>query len=210
MILRTGPPDGPERALARLEKAAEQTVRAGAILRRLRDFVTRGEADKRVVNARGLIEDAVALALVGKQDPALRIRLDFEPSDPGILADSIQIQQVVFNLVRNALEAMEGRPARELIVATRAAGDTELEISVADSGSGLPPDPEMLFRPFETSKATGMGIGLSICRTIVEAHGGHLRAEPRPGGGALFRFTVPAAQTREVSNDERAHHSRGG
>jgi PAS domain S-box-containing protein len=210
MILRAATPDGSERALARLEKAAEQTVRAGAILRRLRDFVTRGEADKRVVSARGLVEDAVALALVGKQHPALRTRLDFDPADPWILADSIQIQQVVFNLVRNALEAMEGRPARELVVATRGVGTSEVEISVADSGSGLPPDLETLFRPFETSKATGMGIGLSICRTIVEAHGGHLWAEPRPGGGALFRFTVPAAPAREARDDERAHHSRGG
>jgi PAS domain S-box-containing protein len=194
MILRAGTPDGSERAMARLEKAAEQTVRAGDILRRLRDFVTRGEADKRVVNARRLVEDAVALALVGRRDPELCMRLDFDPSDPCVLADSIQIQQVVFNLVKNALEAMEGRPARELIVGTKAAGDKEVEISVADSGSGLPADPEMLFRPFETSKATGMGIGLSICRTIVEAHGGHLRAERRQGGGALFRFTVPAAR----------------
>ncbi len=210
MTLRAGTTDGPERALARLEKAAEQTVRAGAILRRLRDFVTRGETDKRVVNARHLVEDAVALALVGKRDPELRMRLDFDPSDPAILADSVQIQQVVFNLVRNALEAMDGRAARELVVTTKAVGEAEVEISVADSGPGLPPpDPEVLFRPFTSSKPTGLGIGLSICRTIVEAHGGDLRAEPRPGGGAMFRFTVPAAQ-REAINDERAHHSCGG
>jgi PAS domain S-box-containing protein len=210
MTLRAGTPDGPERALARLEKAAEQTVRAGAILRRLRDFVTWGETDKRVVNARRLVEDAVALALVGKRDPELRMQLAFDPSDPLILADSIQIQQVVFNLVRNALEAMDGRPTRELAVATKVAGNAAVEILVADSGPGLPPDPETLFRPFASSKPTGLGIGLSICRTIVEAHGGHLRAEPRLGGGALFRFTVPAAPAREVINDERAHHSRGG
>lgn len=210
MTLRGGTPDGVERALARLEKAAEQTVRAGAILRRLRDFVTRGEVDKRVVNARRLVEDAVALALVGKRDPELRMRLDFEPSDPSILADSIQIQQVVFNLVRNALEAMDGRAARELVVTTKAAGDAEVEISVADTGPGLPPDPEVLFKPFASSKPTGLGIGLSICRTIVEAHGGHLQAESRPGGGAVFRFTVPTAPAREAIDGERVHHSRGG
>lgn len=209
MTLRAGAADGPERALARLEKAAEQTVRAGAILRRLRDFVTRGESDKRVVNARRLVEDAVALAVVGKRDPELRMRLDFDPTDPSVLADGIQIQQVVFNLVRNALEAMGGQSIRELVVATKAVGDAEVEISVADSGPGLPPDPEALFRPFTSSKPTGLGIGLSICRTIVEAHGGHLRAEPRSGGGAVFRFTVLAAE-REAIDDARAHHSRGG
>jgi two-component system sensor kinase FixL len=131
---------------------------------------------------------------VGKRDPELRMRLDFDRADPAILADSVQIQQVVFNLVRNALEAMDGRAARDLVVTTKAAGDAEVEISVADTGPGLPPDPEALFRPFTSSKPTGLGIGLSICRTIVEAHGGQLRAEPRPGGGAVFRFTVPAAK----------------
>jgi PAS domain S-box-containing protein len=202
MTLRAGTPDGPERALARLEKAAEQTVRAGTILRRLRDFVTRGETDKRIVNVRRLAEDAVALALVGKRDPELRVRLDFDPSDPSILADSIQIQQVVFNLVKNALEAMDERPGREIIVATKVIRDAQVEISVVDNGPGLPPDPEVLFTPFATSKPTGMGIGLSICRTIVEAHGGHLLAEPRQGGGAMFRFTVSAAPATEVTDDD--------
>jgi two-component system sensor kinase FixL len=195
--LRAGTRDATERALPRLEKAAEQTVRAGAILRRLRDFVSRGEADKRVVNAQRLVEDAVALALVGKRDPELRVRLAFDPSDPSILADPVQIQQVIFNLVRNALEAMTERSPREILVTTTAVSGAEVEISVADSGPGLPSDPETLFKPFASSKPTGMGIGLSICRAIVEAHGGHLRAEPRPGGGALFRFTVPAVQARE-------------
>jgi PAS domain S-box-containing protein len=209
IALGSGTPDGVERAMARLDRAAEQTVRAGAILRRLRDFVTRRDADKRVVNARRLVEDAVALALVGKRDPDLRVRLDFDPSDPSILADGIQIQQVVFNLVRNALEAMDGRQHRAIVVATKVMGP-EVEISVADSGPGLPEDPEILFKPFATSKPTGMGIGLSICRTIVEAHGGHLRAEPRSGGGAMFRFTVPGIPPREAIDAEREHHSRGG
>ena len=210
MTLRAGTSDGPERALARLEKAAEQTVRAGAILRRLRDFVTRGETDKRVVNVRRLVEDAVALALEGKKDPELRMHLDFDQNDPSILADSIQIQQVIFNLVRNALEAMDGQSSREIVVAVNAVGDSQVEITVADNGPGLPRDPEVLFTPFATSKPSGMGIGLSICRTIVEAHGGHLRAESRPCGGAMFRFTVPFAPPREAMGGERIHHSRGG
>lgn len=210
MSLRGGSPDGAARALVRLEKAAEQTLRAGAILRRLRDFVTRGETDKRVVKARRLVEDAVALALVGKKDPELRMRFDWDPIDPSILADSVQIQQVIFNLVRNALEAMDGQFNREIVVATNTIRDAEVEVSVADTGPGLPPDPEVLFRPFASSKPAGLGIGLSICRTIVEAHGGHLRAESRPGGGAVFRFTVPVAPAREVIDAEGTHDSRGG
>lgn len=197
-ILQSGMQDASQRALARLDKAAEQTIRAGAILRQLRDFVSRGETDKRVINARRLIEDAVALALVGKRDPELQVRFAFDPSDPSILADRVQIQQVIFNLVRNALEAMADHPSREILVTTTGCSEAEVEISVADSGPGLPSDPETLFKPFASSKPTGMGIGLSICRAIVEAHGGRLRAESRPGGGALFRFTVPAAKAREV------------
>jgi signal transduction histidine kinase len=199
LALAADRPDGAARALARLQKAAEQTVRAGTILRRLRNFVARGEPDKRIVRARALVQDAVALAVVGAQDPELRVRIDFDPKDPPpLLVDAIQIQQVVFNLVRNALEATEGKQPREVVVATRDAGNAEVEISVADTGSGLPADPETYFRPFGTTKCHGLGIGLSISRTIVEAHGGRLWAEPRPGRGAVFRFTVPAAQAMDA------------
>ena len=198
LALKAARPDSPARALSRIEKAVEQTVRAGAILRRLRDYIARGETEKRIVSARQLVEDAVALALVGTRDPNLRIRFDFTGDERPVLADPIQIQQVVFNLVRNALEATEGKTPREIIVATRAATTAELEISVADTGSGLPKDPEAVFQPFATSKAKGMGIGLSICRTIVEAHGGCLWAKHRPGGGAVFQFTLPAAAPEEA------------
>lgn len=197
LALKSARPDAPGRALASIESAVEQTIRAGAILSRLRDYIARGETEKRLVSARQLVEDGVALALVGTKDPKLRTRIDFDPRDLSILADRIQIQQVIFNLVRNALEATEGKVPRVILVATRATAERALEISVADNGPGLQEDPEMLFRPFATTKPKGMGIGLSICRTIVEAHGGRLWAEPRPGGGAVFRFTVPAATDEE-------------
>lgn len=203
-------PDSRERALTRLDRATQQTLRAGAILRRLRSFVAQGDIDRRIVRTRPLVEDAVALALVGARDAELRTRLDFGPDDPPILVDAIQIQQVVFNLVKNALEATEGRHPREITVATRVTFDDEVEISVADNGPGLPDDGGMLFRPFATTKAEGLGIGLSICRAIVDAHGGRLWAEQRPGGGAMFLFTVPAARQKEVTDDERSHHPRGG
>ncbi len=197
LALQSARPGAPQRALARIEKAVEQTVRAGAILSRLRDFIAHGETDKRIVSAPRLIEDAVALALVGTKDAALRVRFDFAAEEHPIVADRVQIQQVVFNLVRNALEATAGRSPREITIATRPTAQAELQVSVADTGSGLGEDPEAVFRPFASTKATGMGIGLSICRTIVEAHGGRLWAEPRPGGGAAFRFTLPLAPLEE-------------
>ncbi len=191
-------PDATARVLTMIEKASEQTVRAGVVLRRLRDYITHKETDKRVASARQLIEDGIALAIVGTRDPNLRVRRDFAQDGRLILADPIQIQQVIFNLVRNALEATEGITPREIVVATRTATNTELEVSVSDSGVGLPKDPETVFQPFATRKARGMGIGLSICRTIVEAHGGRLWAEHRVGGGAIFRFTLPLVPAEEA------------
>lgn len=198
LALKSARPDAPARALDRIDKAAEQAIRAGAILGRLRDYVARGETEKRIVSARQLLEDAVALALVGAKDAKIQVRFDFAPEASPILADRIQIQQVVFNLVRNALDATEGKVLKEIIVATRAVTEAEMEISVADNGHGLPQDPEAVFQPFATTKSTGTGIGLSVCRTIVEAHGGRLWAERRPGGGAVFRFTLPLAHSEEV------------
>lgn len=198
LALKSARPDATARALARIEKAAEQTVRAGAILTQLRGYIARGETEKRIVSVPQLVEDAVALALVGTRDPNLQIRFDFTRDERPILIDPLQIQQVVFNLVHNALEATDGKTPREIIVATRATATAELETSVTDTGPGLPKNPEAVFQPFVTTKANGIGIGLAVCRQIVEAHGGRLWAEHRPGGGAVFRFTLPAAIPEEA------------
>lgn len=196
LALQTSQPSAVARALARIEKAVEQTVRAGAILGRLRNYIARGGIEKHIVSVQQLIKDAVALAVVGKEDTGLRF--DFVEHERPILADHIQIQQVVFNLVSNALEATEGKTPREIVVATRLPTSAELEIFVADTGPGLPDNPEEVFRPFATTKARGMGVGLSICRMIAEAHGGRLWAEQRPGGGALFRFSLPTVEPEGV------------
>lgn len=174
-----------------LDKAAGEAMRAGQIIRRLRDFVSHGETDKRPERVSRLIEEASALALVGVQEAGVTSRLDFGPEDPSVLADRVQIQQILINLLRNAIEAMAGAPTRELKVTVRRMSG-EVVIEVADTGSGIAPEvAERLFQPFVTSKRHGMGVGLSISRTIAEAHGGRLWATPGATGGTVFHLALP-------------------
>jgi two-component system sensor kinase FixL len=184
-----------------MDKAAEQALRAGQIIRRLRDFVARGESERRVESVKKLIEEASALALVGTKDQGVRVRFQFDPAVDFVLVDKVQIQQVLLNLLRNAVEAMEESERRELVVSTAAADDGMIAITVSDTGSGIAPEvASQLFQPFVTSKPHGMGVGLSISRTIVEAHGGQIRAEPNPGGGTIFHFTLRAVMQEEFSD----------
>jgi two-component system, LuxR family, sensor kinase FixL len=184
-----------------MDKAADQALRAGQIIRRLRDFVARGESERRVEDVKKLIEEASALALVGAKDRGVRVRFDLAPRADFALADKVQIQQVLLNLIRNAIEAMEGCERRDLTIATANKPGNMVEISVADSGTGIAPEiGAQLFQPFVTSKPQGMGVGLSISRTIVEAHGGTISPRPNPGGGTVFSFTLPAV-TKEEAGD---------
>jgi C4-dicarboxylate-specific signal transduction histidine kinase len=180
-----------------LDEAADQALRAGEIIRRLREFVTRGETDMRIENLPDLIREASDLASAGTGAHGVRVRLSFDPRAEAVLGDRIQLQQVMLNLIRNAHEAMAQSERRELEVVTARLDDESIEIAVADHGSGLPDDiAEHLFEPFHTTKRDGMGLGLSICRSIVEAHGGKLRYESNCGGGAIFRVTLPAPADR--------------
>jgi len=184
-----------------MDKAAEQALRAGQIIRRLRDFVARGESERRVENVKKLIEEASALALVGAKDQGIRTRFQFDPTVELVLADKVQIQQVLLNLMRNAIEAMEASDRRELVVSAAAGADDLITISVADSGSGIALDvTSQLFQPFVTTKRHGMGVGLSISRTIVEAHGGQIWADGNPGGGTIFRFTLCGVSKEDVGD----------
>ena len=184
-----------------LDKAAEQALRAGQIIRRLRDFVARGENERRVENIPKLVEEASALALVGAKDQAIRVRFRFDPSVELAVADKIQIQQVLLNLMRNAVEAMQDGTRRELLLASAPAENDMVRVTVADTGSGIAPDVlSQLFQPFVTTKQQGMGVGLSICRTIVESHGGQIWAEPNPGGGTIFNFTLRGVRKEEAGN----------
>ncbi|MBL6457370.1 PAS domain S-box protein [Belnapia sp. T6] len=193
-----GGPALPERAIEAMERAVTQSLRAGQIVRRLREFVAKGEADRQLERLPGLIDEASALALVGARQRGVRVTFDLAPDLPPVLVDRIQIQQVLLNLMRNAIEAMteEGEPQerRELAVTAAARGTDEVGLAVADTGPGLAPQvAARLFEPFVSTKPNGMGVGLSICRSIIEAHGGRLWAEPNPGGGTVFRLTLPAA-----------------
>jgi two-component system, LuxR family, sensor kinase FixL len=184
-----------------LAKAAEQSVRAGQIIRRLRDFVARGESERSIESIRKLIEEASALALVGAKQSGVRVRFRFDPHLDLVLADKVQIQQVILNLMRNAIEAMDQSDRRDLSIATERGPDDSVSVSVADTGPGIAPEiASQLFQPFVTTKATGMGVGLSISRTIIEAHGGLISVESNPGGGALFRFTLPAVRDQDLND----------
>ena len=182
------------------EKAAEQAMRAGQIIRRLRDFVARGESERRVESVGKLIEEASALALVGAKEHGVRVRFHFDPSADLVLADKVQIQQVLLNLMRNAIEAMVSSKRRELTITTTRIAEMA-EITVKDTGTGIAEEvASQLFQPFVTSKPQGMGVGLSISRTIVEAHGGQIVAEANPEGGTTFRFTLRVVSKEELTD----------
>jgi two-component system sensor kinase FixL len=184
-----------------MDKAGDQALRAGQIIRRLRDFVARGETERRMEDVKKLIEEASALALVGAKDKGIRVRFDFDSRSDFVLADKVQIQQVLLNLMRNAIDAMEACERREMVIATAPVTDQMVEISVADTGSGISSEiSAQLFQPFVTTKSQGMGVGLSISRTIIEAHGGSIAPRPNPAGGTIFSFTLPIVTKKEAGD----------
>jgi len=200
-LLETNPDERSTVVRDAMDKAADQALRAGEIIRRLRDFVARGESELRVESIKRLVEEASALALVGAKDRGIRVRFVFDPTIDLVLVDRVQVQQVLLNLMRNAIEAMEESQNRELVVSAMPAKDNMVAIGVADTGHGIAPDVSaQLFQPFFTTKRHGMGVGLSISRTIVEAHGGQIGVEPNPIGGTIFRFTLRAVTKEELGN----------
>ncbi|HXQ13067.1 MAG TPA: PAS domain S-box protein [Caulobacteraceae bacterium] len=194
-LLEKGDPASLPRLAEALDKAADQALRAGDVIHRLRDFIGRGETERRIESLSKLIEEASALALVGVKELGVRVTMRFESGVDLVLADRVQIQQVVINLLRNAVDAMRGRSPAELGVRVTAHDPGFALVSVSDTGSGISEEArERLFEPFMTTKKEGMGVGLSICRTIVEAHGGSIWAENNPAAGATFAFTLPRAE----------------
>ncbi len=190
-------------ALARdaIERAAQQALRAGQIIRRLREFVARGEGERQAENLAKLIEEACALALVGAKQSGVQVSVVFDSTSTHVLADKIQVQQVLLNLVRNAIEAMQEVDRRDLTLSTHRLDDDTVRIDVADSGPGIAPEiVDQLFQPFITTKQSGMGVGLSISRTIVESHGGRIWIEPNPGGGVIFHITLKTIDVGELAH----------
>jgi two-component system sensor kinase FixL len=201
--LLEGGPQSAERIDGLISRAVAQAERAGDVIRRLRQFVRKGETERRCESLNKLVEEALALALVGARQSGVRVILDLAHGLPPVLVDGVQIQQVVLNLVRNAIEAMEAVERRELNIATRAiAGEETAEVRVADSGPGIASEiADRLFQPFVSTKKNGMGLGLSICREIIEAHQGRLGVGPAPSGGTVFWLTLPMPPAEEAEGE---------
>jgi two-component system sensor kinase FixL len=184
-----------------LDRAAEQAIRAGDIIRRLRNFVAREASEKRVESVSKMVEEAGALGLTGAREQGVLLRFSLDSACDLVVADRVQIQQVLVNLFRNALEAMVPSAHRELIASNKQVADDMVEIAVSDTGQGFSGNAlANLFQPFFTTKEAGMGVGLSISRTIIETHGGRMWAETNQSGGATFRFTLPAATGKDAAD----------
>lgn len=180
-------------------EAAKEALRAGHIVRRLRDFVARGEVEQRIEDLPKMIDEASRLALMGARERGIRTSFAIDAEIKRVVADRVQIQQVIVNLLRNAVEAIGDRERREIAVSTVREPHGMVRIAVADTGCGIDPAiREQLFEAFASTKEQGMGLGLSICRTIVEAHGGRIWAEPAPEGGTVFQFTILSGDEGEV------------
>jgi two-component system sensor kinase FixL len=180
-----------EQIAAALERIADQTERTREIVQRIRDFVNKRDVQMRTENLSHVIDEAIAVTRASVRDDDLALTAEVEPVGLKVEIDRVQVQQVLFNLLRNGIEAMQDQPRRELVVAIDGVQGGMVEISVADTGPGLPDEVrKRLFEPFVTTKANGMGVGLSVCRAIVEAHQGRLWADDNPGGGTAFHFTI--------------------
>lgn len=201
-----GEPAGEQAKVLRdaIGKAADQALRAGNIIRRLREFVARGDSERRIESLPKLVEDASTLALIGAREHGIVIAFRLDPAADQVLADRIQIQQVLVNLIRNAWDALiEASGRRQIEIGSRLRDDGMVQVSVADSGAGLAPEVAAnLFQPFVTTKRKGMGLGLSICRTIVEAHGGRIWVDRPAAGGTIFCFTLRLAREEDTGLGE--------
>jgi two-component system sensor kinase FixL len=192
-----------ESAREAMEKAAGQTIRAGTIIRYLRDFVEKRDAERAVEDLNRIIREAVTLGLIGAAHSAVKAGLELAPQALPVMMDKIQVQQVLINLIRNSVEAMANSARKELAISTQHVAPNAARIIVRDSGPGLPAEVEAkLFQPFNTTKDKGMGIGLNICRSIVEAHGGAIRILKDQPAGAAFEIMLPLAATDTLPEHE--------
>ena len=190
---------GLDRVRELMDKAVSQASRGGQIINRLRRFMAAGETEAAPEQINRVIEEASALALVGAAHGAIAVHAELAPGLPAVMIDKVQIHQVIINLIRNAVDALARFSGQRAIILRTARGDPgEVEVVVADTGPGLPDEVRSrLFQPFVTTKPEGMGIGLSLCRTIIDAHGGRIWTSDHPGGGTEFHFTLPVAENHD-------------
>lgn len=194
-LMRQPPGQRPASIEDTIGKASEQVVRAGKIIRHMREFVARNEPDKTMQRLHALIAAACELTEASAKQAGVRVTLALQAEDDHVLADNVQLKQVIVNLKRNAIEAMLSAERRELVISTALIERGMIRTDVTDTGGGLSEEARThLFEPFKTTKAKGLGVGLSLSRSIVEAHYGEIWAEPNPTGGSIFRFTLPLAE----------------
>ncbi|MBC7669194.1 MAG: PAS domain S-box protein [Gemmatimonadaceae bacterium] len=202
-LLDRGRPEDQAKVRDAVDKASAQALRAGDVIHRMREFVRRGASERAPERLSKVVEDAAALALIGAREHLVTTRLKLDPAADAVYADRVQIQQVLVNLIRNAVDAMADSPRRELTIASQRLDSDSVQVSVTDTGSGINDDfRERLFQPFMTTKAEGMGVGLSISRSIIEAHGGRIWADANPKGGTVFHFTLPPQHDHARHDDE--------
>jgi two-component system sensor kinase FixL len=193
----------PPRVIETMDKTVAQAARAGEIIQHLRSFIRKGESERHSEDLNKVVEEATALGLVGAKESGIKVSVGLSPAAMPVFIDKVQIQQVVFNLIRNSVEALPESNLRELSVSTARGEDGLAQVVVSDTGPGLAQKViDQLFQPFVTTKEKGMGLGLSICRSIVEAHGGRLWATPNAPTGVTFHFTLPMAEDGDPDDDD--------
>ena len=208
-LLSDPDPENVATARAALAEATQQSVRAGRIVRGLRDFIGRRDTEKHVESLGRLINEANALALIGAREQGIEVSINFDPAADKVLVSRVQVQQVLINLIRNGIEAMAEAAVKKLMIMTHRIANGFVRVSVTDSGTGLASEvAARLFQPFLSTKDDGMGLGLSICQTIVEAQGGTIWAESALGGGTAFHFTLLSAETEDRDDGEATGLSR--
>lgn len=207
------PDSDPAEALALVDRIAEQAQRAGRIIRRMRRLIERGQINTAPLDINSIVRQAVEY-YIGPDERDLAIVLDLSEDLPRVMADQIQIQQVIVNLLRNAHEAVNGQthdvhieteitPTPSIRLQARPANEQEVLVTVSDRGPGLPAElSDALFEPFVTGTPGGFGVGLAICRSIINAHGGRIWADNGPDGGAEFHFTLPVAHASDGTSDQ--------
>jgi C4-dicarboxylate-specific signal transduction histidine kinase len=203
-LVKSGQTD-PEKLLPALEKAAAQAQRAGKIISRIREFVKRSEPRRQTVDIHTILDYAMSLAEIDARKRGIEIEVQAPKDLPDVYADPILIEQVLLNLIKNGIEAMDHSERPTLVVRVTCAQST-MEVAVVDTGHGLS-DPDRLFEPFFSTKSEGLGMGLNICRTIIESHHGRLWALNNPNGGTTFRFTLPCAPNAVNAETETTEES---